>query len=382
MLDVAAPARPVTAEPEGTAPEPTAAHILRGLRLAVVAITLAVLCGLSLPMLLVHMDLYRPAWVQSVAFTAFALIACGFGALAWLEITPGRWRWPLAGLVFGISIAATAAIPAPHLIGQAHWSFGPLGWLAVLLTLDLGVRPLATLLVTHYAITLAQLAIAGQTDRATLVGMAVQTVIVWGFQLAVGHAATLMRWIAVDAARVAEQEEKLRTEEAVAERLHAEQRLRYTALATTTAPLLAGLATGALNPEDERVRRSCALEAARMRRLFAEGDDVPDPLVHQLQACIDLVERNGITVSLAVRGERPALSKQVRRALTEPMLAVLVATVRSARVTVAGWPDRVSVSVVADNTATAELSTVECPGVATTTMEAEGRVWVEVTWRA
>ena len=381
MLDVAVPAQLPAAAPEDTAPEPTTAHILRGLRLAVVAITLAVLCGLSLPMLLVHMDVYRPAWLQLAAFTAFVVIACGFGVLAWLEITPGRWRWPLAGLVLLISIAATAAVPAPHLIGQAHWSFGPLGWLAVLLTLDLGVRPLAALLVTHYLVTSAQLAIAGQTDRATLVGMAVQTVIVWGFQLAVGHAATLMRRIAVDAARIAEQEEKLRTEEAVAERLHAEQRLRYTALATTTAPLLAGLATGALNPEDERVRRSCALEAARMRRLFAEGDDVPDPLVHQLQACIDLVERNGITVSLAVRGERPVLSKQVRRALTEPVLAVLVATVRSARVTVAGWPDRVSVSVVSDALPT-ELSTVECPGVATTTMEAEGRVWVEVTWRA
>ncbi|SDN71214.1 hypothetical protein [Allokutzneria albata] len=381
MLDVAAPAPPATAVLKDTAPEPTTAHILRGLRLAVVAITLAVLCGLSLPMLLVHMDLYQPAWVQIAAFTAFVLIACGFGALAWLEITPGRWRWPLAVVVFLISIAATAAVPAPHLIGQAHWSFGPLGWLAVLLTLDLGARPLAALLVTHYVVTLVQLAVAGQTDRATLVGMAVQTVIVWGFQLAVGHAATLMRRIAVDAARVAEQEEKLRTDEAVAERLHAEQRLRYTALATTTAPLLAGLATGALNPEDERVRRSCALEAARMRRLFAEGDDVPDPLVHQLQACIDLVERNGITVSLAVRGERPVLSRRVRRALTEPVLAVLVATTRSARVTVAGWPDRVSVSVVSDM-APAELPTVECPGVATTTMEAEGRVWVEVTWRA
>ncbi|WP_086828321.1 hypothetical protein [Allokutzneria sp. NRRL B-24872] len=382
MLDVAAPATAATAVPETASPEPTAAHILRGLRLAVVAITLAVLFGLSLPMLLVHMDVYRPAWVQLGAFAAFVVIALGFGALAWLEITPGRWRWPLAGVVFLVSVVATAAVPAPHLIGQAHWSFGPLGWLAVLLTLDLGARPLAALLMTHYLITLGQLTIAGQTDRATLVGMAVQTVIVWGFQLAVGHAATLMRRIAVDAARIAEHEEKLRTEEAVAQRLHAEQRLRYTALATTTAPLLAGLATGALNPEDERVRRSCALEAARMRRLFAEGDDVPDPLVHQLQACIDLVERNGITVSLAVRGERPALSKQVRRALTEPVLAVLVATTRAARVTVAGWPDRVSVSVVADCPETTEVSTVDCPGVATTTMEAEGRVWVEVTWRA
>ncbi|MFB9903041.1 hypothetical protein [Allokutzneria oryzae] len=381
MLDVAAVAAPVRVVAPTISPAPATSHILRGLRLAVVAITLAVLFGLSLPMLLAHMGVYRPAWTQLAAFVIFVVVACGFGVLAWLEVAPGRWRWPLAALVLLTSVAATAAVPAPHLIGQAHWSFGPLGWLAVLLTLDLGAQVLAALLVTHYLLTLGQLALAGQTDRATLVGMAVQTVIVWGFQLAVGHAATLMRRIAVDAARVAEQEEKLRTDEAVAQRLHAEQRERYAALAATTAPLLAGLATGVLNPEDERVRRSCALEAARMRRLFAEGDDVPDPLVHQLQACIDLAERNGITVQLSVRGERPALSKQVRRALTEPVLAVLVATVRSARVTVAGRPDRVSVSVVAD-AAPDELSTVEVPGVTTTTVEAEGRLWVEVTWRA
>ena len=36
-------------------------------------------------------------------------------------------------------------------------------------------------------------------------------------------------------------------------------------------------AAGVLDPADERVRTRCAVEAGRMRRLFAEQDEVPDP---------------------------------------------------------------------------------------------------------
>jgi hypothetical protein len=45
------------------------------------------------------------------------------------------------------------------------------------------------------------------------------------------------------------------------------------------------------------------LAATQLRRLFAENDDVPDPLVHELSACIDVAERRGLAVSLAVSGE-------------------------------------------------------------------------------
>ncbi len=60
-----------------------------------------------------------------------------------------------------------------------------------------------------------------------------------------------------------------------------------------------------------------------MRRLFAESDDVTDPLEHEIHACVDVAERQGKSVQLSIRGARPALPLDVRRALTEPVIAVL-----------------------------------------------------------
>lgn len=56
---------------------------------------------------------------------------------------------------------------------------------------------------------------------------------------------------------------------------------RFLPLDATSVPLLQGLADGSLTPDDPDITRACAIEAARMRRLFVEVD-VPDPLRHEL----------------------------------------------------------------------------------------------------
>ena len=129
----------------------------------------------------------------------------------------------------------------------------------------------------------------------------------------------------------------------MAERLHADRRQRYRIVRDAVAPLLAGLADGTLDPADREVRHRCAVEASRLRRLFAETDDVADPLLHELRACSYIADQRGVVVDLQLTGRLPALDRDVRRALTEAPLLALAGAERRARVTVLGRTDEVAV---------------------------------------
>ena len=121
--------------------------------------------------------------------------------------------------------------------------------------------------------------------------------------------------------------------------------------------LLAGLAGGELDPADERVQHRCSVEASRLRRLIAEHDDAPSPLVHELRACADMAERRDVAVTLETAGTLPVVPVQVRRALTEAPIHLLAAARTQARVTVLYGADdgEVEVSVVADAAPTRRL---------------------------
>ncbi|MGO4423497.1 hypothetical protein AB4Z54_33635, partial [Streptomyces sp. MCAF7] len=145
-------------------------------------------------------------------------------------------------------------------------------------------------------------------------------------------------------------------------------------------PLLTGLADGSLDPRDDEVRRACALEAARLRRLFAESDCAFDPLVHEMRACIDVAERNGITVQLAVRGDPLQLPLQLRRALLDPVIAALAAAGGTARVTVIRGEDQVRVGVVVDALRD-RLPEAAASGIRLRTVQSEDRCLVEAACR-
>jgi hypothetical protein len=113
--------------------------------------------------------------------------------------------------------------------------------------------------------------------------------------------------------------------------------------------LLEGLADGSLDPADPAVRCRCAIEASRMRRFFAESDEVSHPLVHELYACADVAERRGVQVELAVLAPPPPLAPEIRRALTEPVICGLATAVGRARVTVDATRTGVSVCLVAQS---------------------------------
>jgi hypothetical protein len=154
-------------------------------------------------------------------------------------------------------------------------------------------------------------------------------------------------------------------------------------------PLLVGLASGELDPADPGTQRRCAVEGSRLRRLFAETDDVPDPLLHELRACADIAYSRGVLVDLQVIGRLPVLSRPVRRALTEAPLHALAGARRQARVTVFGRSTEVAVSVLTDAGAgePAELPAPLDQARTVTVQESivpqdgENRRWIEARWR-
>ncbi|WHT16702.1 hypothetical protein N8J89_26650 [Crossiella sp. CA-258035] len=364
-----------TDTPAARGPGWTAATYLRGLRLATVLITFAGLLGLALPVIIAHAEVYRSLTMELVAFGVLFAVA----VFCAVRADPGRWRWPLLVLVFGSALLALTGVPPELVVSRAEWSFMLLGWFGILLLLDKGIGALLIFLGVHAAVNLGQLVLVGQANRAALVGLLIAGVTVFGYQVAVGFAAVMLHRIAAKAAVAARAEQQRRTATAIAAELQRDHQERYAALSRTALPLLVDLASGRADPGDELVRRRAAVEAARMRRLFAEGDEVADPLLHELAACIDTAQRQGVSVQLAVRGQRPPLDLAVRRALTEPALATLVAAASTARVTVVGSANAVTVSVVAD---APEPPVVRADGVEVTNLVNADRVWVEAKWRA
>lgn len=350
--------------------EVTVERLLRGVRWAIVVITAVSLVGFALPVLVVGGEAYRSLPHQVAAFVLLAAVL----AVATSTRPTGVVRWVLVALVVLASGLAVTGVHDRFVVSEEEWSFGVVGWFGVLLLLDLGTRVTCGFLAAHVVGSLAYTAWVGQ-DAGDL---AVVTVLVLGYQLPVVAAAAVVHRVAADAARAARREAETRTAEAVAERLHADRKARYAALLPAVVPLLTDLTEGRADLADDRVRARYAVEAARMRRLFAEQDDVADPLVHELRACVDVAERRGVAVHLDTLGEHPTPPVAVRRELVDSVTGLLATARTKARVTVLGTGSAVTVSAVADGTPPEDRK-----GAVAVSSVVEGeRVWVEATWPA
>jgi len=367
-----------------TAPAVIADRTLAGLRRGLLAVPAADLV-FSLPILLDNPGAYRPLRVEALAFAALVGITA-LAAVPVLRARPwGAWRWPLLGAAFVAHTAANAAVVPAELFGAAHWSWEILGWWAVLLLLDRPVWYLLLLLGIHFGVTWGQVIAVGRADVRTVVGMTTVALIFGGLQVAVWFLGAGTRRAAATAVALAADGARLRTAELVAEQIHRDRQARYAELAGTAGPLLDGLASGRLDPGDPVVRQACMIEAARIRRLFAEADDTSDPLVHELAACIDLVGRRGVVVQLAIRGQCPPLPQPVRRGLTEPALVALTTAVSAARVTLVAVSNRVVLSVVTDGAGPPADATANGTGhvqVDVAWTRQDDTVWMEATWVA
>jgi hypothetical protein len=235
-------------------------------------------------------------------------------------------------------------------------------------------------LVAHELLAFLNLVLFHEVGRRSLARFATGSVTVVGLPLCVAVAAVALGRISKAATAAARELERVRTAEAVAVAAHRRRAQRFAELSATAVPLLEGLADGSLVPSDPGVQCRCAIEAARMRRLFAETDAVENPLLHELRHCADVADRKGVEVELDARGRWPTPPVAVRRDLTDAALAVLANAGSWARVTVVGDDDLVSVSVVAD---CGELTVPApaTPGVHVETVGGGGTAWMEARWR-
>lgn len=316
------------------------------MRIALLCVAGVVQFGLCARQLVVHP--YPPSWVGVSAFAALAAITAVCGVWV-VRRKPVPSVVAVTGAVVALvaSAAATAVVAPGEHFHPSDWSFGLVGWHLLLLLLD-RVPVLLTALGAHMAVSVVQFLLAGVPERAEVGAAGTVALGTAGVQLAVVVITRMLVRRTGQAMAVAAERDRLTTRVLVAEQWEREQRTVFAGQLGVTLPLLADLADGVLDPRDGDTRRRCALAATQLRRLFAENDEVPDPLVHEVTACVDVAERRGVDVSLAVSGAAVAVPSDVRRELTGPVAATLSAALGRARVSVLRTDEEVRVAVVAD----------------------------------
>ncbi|WP_158687278.1 hypothetical protein [Streptomyces sp. AA0539] len=290
-------------------------------------------------------------------------------------------------LTLTLFLTLTAAVLLPlsgggHPAGAALGALLTAGWPAVLLLPDRGRPALLCGAVAHLVHAGAHLWPAGAPDHRTADGLVLGALTLLTVQLGWAALGLLLRARLAAARDRAARRQHAHRRALIAARLRSDRLARRAALSRTTVPLLSALADGRLDIADPDVRHRCAVEAARLRRLFAEHDNTGDPLVHEVLACAEGAERRGASVALAVRGAPVPLPRPVRRALTEPALLALALTRRTARVTVVRDPREVRIAVVTDHTgeppAVPPLPDGRAgPRVRVTVLAGDGRLWLE-----
>ncbi|WP_171074846.1 hypothetical protein [Nonomuraea basaltis] len=360
--------------------ERTRAQLRHGLRIATLLVAVAIVFGLGLANMLRHLDSYEPALAQVAALAALGAVLAGEAALLVRRRSWGRLRWAAIAVVLAASALSYATLPDGRTSTGVDWIFGAANWVGVVVLLDRPLRAPAAFLLAHEVAALVHLLLFDGPSRQALARFATGSVTVVGFPLCVAVVAAVLHGLSAAAAASQREIERVRVAEAVAAESHRRRQERFAELSATTIPLLEGFADGSLRPEDPVVQRRCAIEAARMRRLFAETDAVANPLLHELRHCADVADRKGVVVELDARGQWPALPTAVRRDLTEAVLTVLATAVSRARVTVVGGADLVSVSVVADS-GEVDLPSPATPGVRVEALNNDDTVWMEVRWQ-
>lgn len=357
----------------------TTRSLLIGLRIAVAAIAAAIMATSSLWRKLGE---HHPLWPQLTAYGVLSTVLLAEVVL--LARQQRRWsrshRIAALGAVLCASSLSAWTLPDQYVTTADDWAFGTAGWFGVILLLDRPLTYLVVFLVLQELITVGRVAVAGPYDRDFLLNLVAGSIGVLGFPLGAALATTALQGVARAAASARREAERIRTAGELSARLHDQRQERFAVVFGTAEPVLQGLANRSLDPSDPAVQRVCAIEAARMRRLFAESDDVADPLLHELRHCADVADRRGVVVEFETTGSWLPIPLEARRALTEAPLAVLATAGSWARVSVIGTAGLLSVNVVADS-GPCEIASADGSEVIVQALVDGDILWVEAQWQ-
>ena len=338
-------------------------------RQVLLVVVFAVQLVLTLPSLVTHP--HDPAaWVAYGLLTSVLAIVAGHVAAG----TPTPRHLVVAPLA--ASVLATTALPAGASFTQADWAFGLVGWYLLLVLVE-SPKALVAALSAHLCLSIVWFAHTGNGDVGTA-----GVVILSGtsFQVGVLVITRVLHRDAGLAAEAAAEHDAARTREELARQREQDLKAGFEGQLGALLPLLADLADEQVSVADQTTRLRCSVAAVQLRRLFAENDDVPDPLLHELTACVDVAERRGVVVSLAVSGTATPVPTEVRRELVAPMAQALAVAHGRAKVSLLRTADEVRVAVVADaqETLPAPASPV---AVTVETSVHSGLVRSEARWR-
>ncbi len=360
--------------------ELTRSQVPHSLRIATLLISAVIALGLGGANMLSHLAEYEFPLVQVGSYAVLGAVLVVEAVLLVRRRPWGRLRVPAIAVMFAASALSEVTLPEGRTSTTADWVFGATNFVGLVVLHDRPLRSVVAFLLTHELIAVLNLFLLHDATRDALLRLATGSVNVIGVPLCVAVGAAAVRRIHAQAEAARREIERLRTEEAVATESHRRRQQRFAELSGTTVPLLEGLADGSLDPEDAEVQRRCAIEAARMRRLFAEVDDAANPLLHELRHCADVADRKGVVVEVDARGKWPTPPREVRRDLTEAALPALATAASWARVTVVGDEDLVSVNVVADCGAV-DIPRPVTADVSVNEFSNEEMVWIEVQWQ-
>ncbi|GIF71688.1 hypothetical protein [Asanoa siamensis] len=332
--------------------------------------------GNDLPMLLANRHLYTSFTTAAVAWVALTAVICHVGRRLLVSPEPPRGALPLAALVLALGTAVVLVCPPGQLVSMANWAFGTVGWTTLLVLVReprhtvavIALGPVATLgaLLWHQAYDqLPAFVIAGYGICALQVAVAVGA-----------HLVRVNAEIAVEQARIAVEREieKLYAEDALTDRVR-----RYLAVRPTTEALLVGLADGTLSPDHPEVRARCALEAATLRRLCLEGNEVLHPLLRDLHDCADRARDRGVRVDLHTAGEVGDVPDDVRAGLVEITRLCCTRARAGVRLTVLATATDLVLGGVADGPLPGDGSPLP-PDVTTRYGDTADGYWWEARW--
>lgn len=355
----------------------------RGARIVAVAIALTWHTTIGLPAVLVHASDLRLAWVVGGGW----LLVAGIGVFTAGRLLRGGNvpAWPLATVLLAVDAAVFPGCGGAHLFTTANWAWGTLGWFFVLVLWQRSTAALIGVLGAHSAIALTALTGYDATGAADLSRYAMYVYGTSTLPVAVFTGRNVIAAQSRHRAATAAARATVEAERDAAEQARHDREARLGLVSAAAGTVLTELADGRADPADPAVQRRCALAAARLRRLIAESDDVPDPLLHELRAAADLAERNGAPVELVTVGSLPPLPVEIRRRLAEPLTEVLAGAHGPIRLTVMAHPDEVVVSVVTpvgvDATGPSTVDR-ESGGVRYVYERDEELTWVQTRWRA
>jgi hypothetical protein len=323
----------------------------------------------------------RPAYTSFAFQCAMWLVmalAITAGSVLVLHGTPGWFpAWSVAVIALAASTAAAAATPAGQMLAL-NWSWGSAGWIGVLVLLRRRFTELASFLAAE-ALAILGVQVWDGLNRTDLAGFLALLAWSTGAQVAVAAGVRALDVAAGQAAAATRREHAARERAATAEVIRAARHARWLALQESAGPLVAELAAGTADPGDAQVRTRSAVQAARLRRLLAEGDEVPGSLIHELHASADVAERRGVAVEIETAGLLPQVPGPARRVITDAAIAILTAARSQARITLATVAAGIAVSFVADTGAAVPLPAAGA-GVTIEQQQDGGTLWAEARW--